>query len=182
MCVRRCNIKLRTYLLCGSGNMEIRSKEVDTTQTDLIPMKSLYTRCGWQVYVSVWFHNRPITLTFHPHDRRYSERGVFFSHCGLWVNEWQMVWNVGVIVVSNQQAPDTNKSEGLHLHLCGRGACALLNVLTGASDTSVHVMCRHKKWWWHRMLFTTAEEYIRESHMHVRQYHIQNFTASELYC
>ena len=42
VCARRGKIKLHTHFLYGSGNIEIRSKEGNTTQADLIPMESIY--------------------------------------------------------------------------------------------------------------------------------------------
>lgn len=42
VCARRGKIKLHTHFLYGSGNIEIRCKEGNTTQADLIPMESIY--------------------------------------------------------------------------------------------------------------------------------------------
>ena len=51
VCARRGKIKLHTHFLYGSGNMEIRSKEGNTTQADLIPMESIYALWMTGLYV-----------------------------------------------------------------------------------------------------------------------------------
>ena len=83
VCARRGKTQLHTHFLYGSGNMEIRSKEGNTTQADLIPMESIYALWMTGLHGACLNPIIPtLTLTLHPHDRQYSEPGAFLPHCG----------------------------------------------------------------------------------------------------